>query len=98
MGNQSASRFHFAKNLAQCQGEVFIFCRLLTSDSLKSTHQQDADCKPDSVVKNHLSGPGVAAGIKQLTQGIGRESLERPLFSFAPDGVCLSPSCRQSGR
>jgi len=35
---------------------------------LKKAHQQDADCKPDSVVKNHLSGTGVAAGIQQLTQ------------------------------
>lgn len=61
-------------------------------------HQQDADYKPDSVAKNHLSGQGIAAEVQQLTQGIGRESLERPLFSFAPDGVCLSPACRQEGR
>ncbi len=62
---------------------------------LGKRHQQDADYKPDSVAKNHLSGTGVAAGLQQLTQGIGRESLERPLFSFAPDGVCLSPGRRR---
>ena len=65
--------------------------------SLKWAPPQDADCKPDPVAKNHLSSPGVAAGVQQPTRGIGRESLERPLFSFAPDGVCLSPGTSPPG-
>jgi len=61
-------------------------------------HPQDAGCKPDPVAKNHLSGQGIAAKVQRLTQGIGRESLERPLFSLAPDGVCLSPGVAARGR
>jgi hypothetical protein len=78
--------------------QVVLVFSFLRQDIRMKRHQQDADCKPDSVAKNHLSGTGVAAGIQQLTQGIGRESLERPLFSFAPDGVCLSSSRRRSER
>jgi hypothetical protein len=78
-------------SIINTQESCKIFPRALT----KGAHQQDADYKPDSVAKNHLSGTGVAAGIQQLTQGIGRESLKRPLFSFAPDGVCLSPGRRR---
>jgi hypothetical protein len=33
-------------------------------------HRQDADCKPGSVAKNHLSGRGIAAAVQQLTQGL----------------------------
>jgi hypothetical protein len=32
-------------------------------------HQRDADCKPGSVAKNHLSAPAVSGKIQQLTQG-----------------------------
>ena len=35
----------------------------------------EADCKPGSVVKGHLSGRLVAQPLEQLTRGIGRESL-----------------------
>jgi len=69
---------HFADNSLKCQLLVALFINLESNKkkskpfyrTCKNLHRQDADCKPDSVVKNHLSGTGVAAGIQQLTQGL----------------------------
>jgi len=67
-----------------------------------NAHQQDADCKPDSVVKNHLSGPGVAGGIQQLTQGLRPGKPQAPfvkpcsgwgLSQFLPSPVGTVSSC-----
>jgi len=56
-------------------GRAPLYRLLINNIFLMNRHQQDADCKPDSVVKNHLSGPGVAA---QTIRRLWRSSLSVP--------------------
>jgi len=68
-------KFYFDRNRQCCQGNKFIVCAHYEKINQHERHQQDADCKPDSVVKNHLSGPGVAA---QTNRRLWRIQFVRP--------------------
>ena len=66
----------------------------------KPTHidfyKNEWDCKPGSVVNDHLSGINVTANLKRPTwEQIGQ--IYGPLFGLASDGVYICPGCYHPG-
>ncbi len=57
----------------------------------KKMESSEADYKPGSVVKNHLSSPAVAGGIERLTQRIDRDRLSTFCLALLRMGFASVP-------
>lgn len=65
--------------------------RMLTVE-WKRKEDSEADCKPGSVVKNHLSSPTIAGRIERLTQRVDRDRLSTFCLALLRMGFASVPA------